>query len=102
LTPSLTPPPLGRTGSYLYPSPVTGNTARIIFGMEEPGEAEIRVFNANGDLVERISESREAGRQEIVLGVGDYAPGVYYYILRLFYDSGWVDLHMPNKFTREK
>jgi len=74
--------------SYIYPSPIKGSTAGVVYQMASPGRAKIRIFNIVGDLVARSDEFKGTGLQETRLSVGGYAPGVYLYKIDIEYASG--------------
>jgi hypothetical protein len=67
--------------SYLYPSPSTGDTATISYGLGSPSHVIIRIYNETGRLVDSIEEDRGAGRQTTSVSVGRFAVGIYFYLL---------------------
>ena len=89
-------PPQG--GSYIAPEPVTGNTATFAYWMASPGTAEIRVFNAVGQMVCKQVEVQAGGPQTSTLNFTGYAPGVYLYLIKMTYDSGGTDSAPVSKF----
>jgi hypothetical protein len=93
--------PLPSSGkAYVYPCPVRPNqSARIVFAMRSPGEAEVRVYHEDGTLVERMVRRRPFGIQEEDLQTGRYAPGVYLYRVTLKYDTGFVEQLRSGWFT---
>ena len=84
------PSPLG-PGSYIFPSPANGPTATIVYTMAESGTVEIRVYNEVGDLVTKVNDNKSAGPQVSTIHTDWLAPGVYFYILNLNYNSGVSD-----------
>ena len=93
-TPSLSGP-----GSYIFPSPANGPTASIVYTMAESGTAEIRVYNEVGNLVTQVEDSKPTGVQMSTIHTAWLAPGVYFYILNLNYNSGSSDKHKLKKFV---
>jgi hypothetical protein len=72
----------------IVPSPVTGATAQFSYCMDQPGTIKIRVYNAAGDLVAKIEDSKQSGAQLSKLNTARLAPGVYYYFLEKHYGGG--------------
>ncbi|MDD5209146.1 MAG: IPT/TIG domain-containing protein [Elusimicrobiales bacterium] len=73
---------------YFFPSPATGDTANFAYCMALPGTVRITVYNAIGDLVAKIEDSRAAGGQFSTLNTGRLATGVYLYRLEKDYGAG--------------
>ena len=73
---------------YIFPSPSTGNMARVVYFMPGPGLANIRVYNEIGGLVDTLEERKSTGPQSSSINIGKLAPGVYFYLLNLKTDDG--------------
>jgi hypothetical protein len=84
--------------SYVYPSPAR-DSAGIAYTMAESGTVRIRVYNASGQLVTTLEESKSAGVQSTTITASLMAPGVYLYILERHYGSGSSDKIGPRKFV---
>ena len=76
-------PPMG--GNYIFPSPSTGDTARIVYTMASAGSVKIKIYNETGRLVDSIEEDKPVGFQGSNVSVGSFASGTYYYVLKLVY-----------------
>jgi hypothetical protein len=99
-TPTPTTGPTAVTGkAYLYPSPVRGGSATLLYVMAGPGKAHIRIYNEVGDLVDSLQEDKGIGQQSTVINFKSMAPGVYHYFLNLTYDSGASDSQSVKKFV---
>ena len=57
------------------------------------------VYNAIGDLVDTFKETKPSGPQTTTLNLSTFAPGVYFYILEIAYDSGVKDRQSLHKFA---
>jgi hypothetical protein len=97
-SPTPTPASAG-AGPRLYPSPVKGTSATLAYRMRMAGTMECRVWNDNGELVSEIREATPAGDRTTVLSLAGFAPGVYYYSVRLRYDSGTEERFETRKFV---
>ncbi len=86
-------------GSYIFPSPADQPTASIAYTMAEAGTAQIRVYNEIGDLVTKLEDAKAAGVQVSTFRTAWLAPGVYYYLLNLKYNSGNSDERKLKKFV---
>jgi hypothetical protein len=86
-------------GSYIYPSPATGNSAGIVYRMTGSGSVKIRVYNEAGDLVGTADENNAAGLQTTRINTAGMAPGVYFYLLGINYDSGMSENQGLKKFV---
>jgi len=84
---------------YLFPSPAVGSTAHVAYCMAESGLVKIRVYNEIGELVDALEESKSVGPQNSSINVGKFAPGVYFYLLSLHYDTGNTEKHAKQKFV---
>jgi len=73
--------------SYIFPSPAH-DAARIAYTMDQAGTVTIRVYNAAGQLVATVDETKSAGLQSSAITTAKYAPGVYFYLLERTYGSG--------------
>ena len=72
----------------IFPSPATGPTAQFSYCMGQLGTVKIRVYNAIGDIVAKIEDTKAAGPQLSTLNTGRLAPGVYFYFLEKHYGGG--------------
>jgi hypothetical protein len=91
------PPPHGQ--AFVYPSPARGASSHVAYGMAKPGKVTIRVWNEGAGLVDEVRETKPAGSQISELLTGRYAPGVYYYQVKMDYDSGESENSGTLKFT---
>ena len=110
-TPSSTPTPLpcppGYTGpnppgpgtSFTYPAPATGDQVNFAYYMREAGSAQILVWNEGGDLAAECNQQQGCGPQKAVLNIRGFAVGVYYYQVRMKYDSGGNENVKTKKFV---
>lgn len=89
----------GKDGSYIYPSPSRGDTARIVYTMEEAGTVKVRIYNAGGNLVVVLDEPKPAGLQTTTVTVSRLSPGVYFYLLEREYASSSGQKIGPRKFV---
>jgi hypothetical protein len=86
-------------GNYIFPSPSTGNTARIVYVMKSAGSVKIRIYNETGRLVDSIDEDNKAvGLQGSDVSVGKFASGTYYYVLTQIY-NGSTEVQGAHKFA---
>ena len=86
-TPVATPPaPVNKP--YVYSNPTSGPTVKFVYNMAQAGKADIKVWNAWGNLVAEIDEAQSAGEASSSLDVRSFAPGHYFYRVVLRYDSG--------------
>jgi len=90
-------PEIGDT--HLCPSPARGTKVKVVYRMERPGKAKVRIFNAIGDLMARAEEMKETGLQETALNIAGYAPGVYLYKVEVEYTSGGKASFTAKKFV---
>ncbi len=67
--------------------------------MASPGNVTIRIYNEAGDLADEIDDSKPAGLQTSQVSTGRMAPGVYYYLLSIRYDSGGSENQGVQKFV---
>src|ERR1700722_1630529 len=58
-------PPDG--GCFVFPSPATGNTARVVYNLTQSGAAAIFIYNEAGDLVAQEQASNKPGIQQTAL-----------------------------------
>jgi hypothetical protein len=84
---------------FFFPSPAIYDTAHFEYCMALPGTAKIRVYNAIGDIVARIEDSKAAGAQLSAINTGRLAPGVYLYRLEKNYDNGTSTTSSVKKFV---
>jgi len=92
-TPVSTPPaPIGGN-PYVSPNPSNGSSVQFVYTMAGAGTANIKVWNAWGNLAATISEPKGAGEQSSVLNVTGFAPGHYFYRVELDYGSGQKDVY---------
>jgi len=91
-TPVSTPPAPGNR-PYVSPNPTSGGTVKFVYEMAGPGTAEIKVWNAWGNLAATIKDPKPAGLASSALDVSSFAPGHYFYRIVLNYDSGKKDAY---------
>jgi hypothetical protein len=87
------------SGSYIFPSPATGDSADIVYTMASAGEAQIHIYNETGRLVDSIVEQKGSGWQTSHVSVGKFAQGLYFYVIHMKYDDGGKDTQGPHKFV---
>ena len=90
-TPVATPPPTGGN-PYVSPNPSNGGSVQFVYTMAQAGTANIKVWNAWGNLAATINEPKGAGEQSSVLNVTSFAPGHYFYRIELDYGQGKADV----------
>ena len=91
-TPVSTPPAPTGGNPYVSPNPTNGTSVQFVYTMAEAGTANIKVWNAWGNLAATISEPKGAGEQSSVLNVSSFAPGHYFYRVELDYGPGKADV----------
>jgi hypothetical protein len=67
-----------------YPNPVTTSTSEVSlnFSLEQPGEAQIALFDALGREIKLLAKDRySAGTHSITFNVADLEAGTYFYSL---------------------
>jgi len=75
--------PVEHGGTYVCPQPAY-DTVNFIFGSNVAGDAVIHIFNAAGIPVAELSGTAEvSAANRITLDLKGFAPGVYYYIVRV-------------------
>jgi hypothetical protein len=84
-------PPAPTTQPYVYSNPTSGPTVNFVYNMAQPGTANIRVWNAWGNLTATINDAKPAGEASSTLDVSTFAPGHYFYRVVLNYNSGQTD-----------
>ena len=100
-TPVSTPPaPTGNP--YVAPNPSNGPTVEFVYWMAEPGTADIKVWNAWGNLSASLKDAKPAGQASSLLNVSKFAPGHYFYQVVLRYDSGRQDKYPPQLLAIKK
>ena len=95
-TPTSTPTPLGYAGPnppstgecFIYPSPVRGDQASLVYVMEENGALDLKVWNEKAELVTRVTDPKGTGAQTSTFSVAGFGSGVYFYQATLRYSSG--------------
>jgi len=97
-TPTLTPTPLVATGSqpgpgqsFIFPSPLTGNTGTVAYYMRSPGTVRLRIYNERAELTNEVVETRPSGVQTTEFNVAGFGSGVFIYLLTLEYDDGTTE-----------
>jgi hypothetical protein len=90
------PGPVACGTDYFFPSPNPGPIGTFAYCMDHPGTARFRVYNAIGDLVARVVDSKPAGASLSTLNTARLAPGVYMYVTEKEYGGG-VTVHLPVK-----
>jgi len=76
-------PDAGAGGSYIYPSPARGASAKVAYDLSAAGHVEILVYNEAGRLIDKVEDNKSAGAQTSLLSTGEWAPGVYFYVCTL-------------------
>jgi hypothetical protein len=66
--------------------------------MAGSGALKIRIYNEAGNLVDEVEELKPAGAQFSRVKVSAFAPGIYYYLISLSYDSGNSEKMGPKMF----
>jgi hypothetical protein len=84
-------PPAPADQPYVYPNPTSGGAVKFVYRMAESGKADIKVWNAWGNLAATINDSKPAGQASSTLDTSSFAPGHYLYRIVLNYDSGHKD-----------
>jgi hypothetical protein len=87
------PTPVPSASTYSYPNPATGS---VSFALQSPGsgEAVIDVLNSAGVAVARLTQRISAGLNSVPMELGSYAPGMYFYQVRINLDDGG-SLNLP-------
>jgi hypothetical protein len=83
----------------IFPSPATGPTAQFAYCMALDGDVTIRVYNAIGDLVAKVDDTKPAGSAVSTLNTARLAPGVYLYRIQKNYSDGSKDKPSVKKFV---
>jgi hypothetical protein len=84
---------------YAYPNPSEGPDVHIVYRMDGPGQARIRVFQAAGDPAAMGEERHNSGGvKRCTVPVSGFAPGVYFYKVDMRYDDGRRDKRPVGKF----
>ena len=94
-TPVSTPPAPNGGNPYVAPNPSNGPTVEFVYQMAEPGTANIKVWNALGNLAASMSDAKPAGEASSALNVSGFGPGHYFYQVILNYNSGRQDKYTP-------
>lgn len=84
---------------FVYPSPASGASARVVYLVSDPGKAYVQVYNEAGDLVVEMQQLKPSGVQETVLDLTYYRKGLYICRVTLISDSMKVKKLRPFKFT---
>lgn len=84
---------------FIFPSPAKGDHASLSYFMAGSGQMDLKVFNENGELAADIQDRKASGIQVTAFDLSRLAPGVYYYVVTLSYDSGQSVRLKPHKFT---
>jgi hypothetical protein len=88
--------------SYVFPQPAH-NTLNIIYSSESAFNAEIYIYNAAGaPVADFTSPSAVGDTNKAVLGIGKFASGVYYYVIRAKDSAGRDVNYKPGKFLVTK
>ncbi len=90
-TPVSTPPAPVGGNPYVAPNPTSGNTVQFVYTMAESGTANIKIWNAWGNLAATLSDPKGSGLQSSTLNISAFAPGHYFYRVELNYSSGRAD-----------
>jgi hypothetical protein len=97
---STPPPPSGRP--YVYANPSNGPTVHFVYQMAGSGRVRITLLNDAGDVVATLSDIKPSGIQETALNIQAFAPGHYFYMIELDYDSGSVEKLSPQVLAIQK
>jgi hypothetical protein len=74
--------------SYVYPQPAN-NTAHFVYSTDEAGDAEISVYNLAAKLSAKAGGTAvRSGANRLDLDITSFAPGVYYYLIKVRTVSG--------------
>jgi hypothetical protein len=84
---------------YFFPSPVTGAVGNFAYCMASAGTVRIKVYNAIGDLVTKVEDTKGAGAQLSQINTARLASGVYLYRLEKDYGGGNSVTSKVKKFT---
>jgi hypothetical protein len=113
-TPTASPTPIGSAtvsptpgaapkaddkSSYVYPSPARGDHCTVAYSLRGRGRVKLRLYNELGALISTREDGREGGDQSSTLDLGGLAPGAYYYLLSVRYDSGEDETRPLRKFV---
>ena len=90
-TPVSTPPAPVGGNPYVSPNPTDGRSVKFVYTMAEAGTANIKIWNAWGNLVATLGDPKGSGLQSTSLDVTSFAPGHYFYRIELDYNSGKKD-----------
>jgi hypothetical protein len=75
--------------SYCYPNPSGGDDVNVVYKVDGPCHARIRVFQAAGDPASLVEERHEtAGVKRCKVPASQFAPGIYFYKVDMAYDDG--------------
>jgi hypothetical protein len=86
-------------GCYAYPNPSEGPDINIVYRMDGPGDARIRVFQAAGEPAAKAEERHNSGGvKRCTIPLAGFAPGVYFYKVDMRYDDGEHDKRPIGKF----
>ena len=84
---------------YFFPSPVKGAVGNFAYCMASAGTVRIMVYNAIGDLVTKVEDTKGAGAQLSQINTARLASGVYLYRLEKDYGGGNSVTSKVKKFT---
>ncbi len=99
-TPASTPP--APMNPYVAPNPSNGTSVKFVYEMAEAGTADIKVWNAWGNLCAAIHDAQPQGLASSVLDVSSFAPGHYFYRVVLNYPSGRQDKYQTQVMAIKK
>jgi DNA-binding beta-propeller fold protein YncE len=91
--------PPGPGQCFIYPSPARGTTATVSYDMAQAGAIELKVWNWKGGWVGQVTDQKPAGVQVTPFDISGLATGVYFYDLKITYDSGSGVTIPPQKFV---
>lgn len=80
----------------IYPNPFTTSTT-IEYTLDMPSDVLILIYNAQGQVVERLEGKQRTGLQKVVWVPGNQRPGLYYYWIKAGEEIGSGKLVMGNK-----
>ncbi len=85
--------------SYVYPQPARGDTAGVAVALKGPGTIKVLVYNEGGRLVDTLNGTGAAGTNSVQFSIKSFAPGVYFYIVRISYSDGSSETQSTKKFV---
>jgi hypothetical protein len=85
----------------VYPQPLKGDSCHIAFELPGPGDVNIKIWNAKGDLVSEVRERKvQSGLQACRVATAAMSPGVYFFRVECRLDGGGVHKFKAGKFMK--